>query len=72
MPEHETLRWLKAIGLYEQEKYVESLKMLNRIRDEKLVMNILKDNSPMDLNELKGQTGLSNKKWEKGIPGALP
>ena len=32
-------------------------------------MNILKDNSPIDLNALKGQTGLSNKKWDKAIKG---
>jgi len=37
--------------------------------DEKAVMNILKDNSPIDLNELKAQTGLSNKKWDKAIKG---
>ncbi len=37
--------------------------------DEKAVMNILKANSPIDLNELKGQTGLSNKKWDKAIKG---
>ena len=37
--------------------------------DEKVVMNILKDNSPVDLNELKEQTGLSNKKWDKAIKG---
>jgi lysyl-tRNA synthetase class 2 len=32
-------------------------------------MHILKDNSPVDLNTLKGQTGLSNKKWDKAIKG---
>ena len=37
--------------------------------DEKLVLNLLKDNVPMDLNELKGQTGLSNKKWDLAIKG---
>ena len=37
--------------------------------DEKLVLNLLKANSPMDLNELKDQTGLSNKKWDKAIKG---
>ena len=37
--------------------------------DEKLVLNLLKDNSPMDLNELKSQAGLSNKKWDKAIIG---
>ena len=37
--------------------------------DEKVVLGILKDNSPIDLNELKEQTGLSNKKWDKAIKG---
>jgi lysyl-tRNA synthetase class 2 len=37
--------------------------------DEKLVLNLLKENSPIDLNELKDQTGLSNKKWDKAIKG---
>lgn len=37
--------------------------------DEKVLMNSLKDNSPIDLNELKEQTGLSNKKWDKAIKG---
>ena len=37
--------------------------------DEKVLMNILKDNSPIDLNKLKEQTGLSNKKWDKAIKG---
>jgi lysyl-tRNA synthetase class 2 len=37
--------------------------------DEKMVLNLLKANSPMDLNELKSQTGLSNKKWDKAIKG---
>ena len=37
--------------------------------DEKAVLNLLKANSPIDLNELKGQTGLSNKKWDTAIKG---
>ena len=37
--------------------------------NEKAVLNLLKANSPIDLNELKGQTGLSNKKWDKAIKG---
>jgi lysyl-tRNA synthetase class 2 len=37
--------------------------------DEKQVLNLLKANSPIDLNGLKGQTGLSNKKWDKAIKG---
>ncbi len=37
--------------------------------DEKSVLTLLKANSPMDLNDLKGQTGLSNKKWDKAIKG---
>jgi lysyl-tRNA synthetase class 2 len=37
--------------------------------DKKAVLNLLKSSSPMDLNELKEQTGLSNKKWDKAIKG---
>ena len=46
-----------------------SNKALELTEDEKVLMNILKANSPIDLNELKGQTGLSNKKWDKAIKG---
>ncbi len=35
--------------------------------EEKLVMKLLAEKSPIDLNELKGQTGLSNKKWDAAI-----
>ena len=44
-------------------------KALELTDDEKLLMSILRNNSPIDLNELKGQTGLSNKKWDKAIKG---
>ena len=37
--------------------------------EETLVLNLLKEKSPTDLNELKGQAGLSNKKWDKAIKG---
>lgn len=37
--------------------------------DEKVVFNILKSNSPFLLSELKSQSGLSNKKWDKTIKG---
>jgi len=37
--------------------------------DEKAILNLLKATSPIDLNELKEQTGLSNKKWDKAIKG---
>ena len=37
--------------------------------DEKVIFNILKDNSPIELNTLKTQSGLSNKKWDKTIKG---
>ena len=46
-----------------------SNKALELSDDEKAVLSILKDNSPIDLNELKEQTGLSNKKWDKAIKG---
>ena len=44
-------------------------KALELSEDEKLVLNLLKATSPIDLNELKGQSGLSNKKWDKAIKG---
>jgi len=37
--------------------------------EEKAVLAILKDDSPIDLNMLKSQSGLSNKKWDKTIKG---
>ena len=37
--------------------------------EEKIIFNILKDNSPIDLVELKTQAGLSNKKWDVSIKG---
>ena len=46
-----------------------SNKALELTEDEKAVLNLLKANSPIDLNELKVQTGLSNKKWDKAIKG---
>ena len=44
-------------------------KAVELTEDEKAVINLLKSNSPIDLNDLKGQTGLSNKKWDKAIKG---
>jgi len=35
--------------------------------DEKVIFHILKANSPMLLNDLKTQSGFSNKKWDKTI-----
>lgn len=37
--------------------------------EEKTVLDLLKDNSPLELNALKEQSGLSNKKWDKAIKG---
>ena len=37
--------------------------------EEKAVLNLLKANSPMDLNQLKEQAALSNKKWDQAIKG---
>jgi lysyl-tRNA synthetase class 2 len=44
-------------------------KTMNLSDDEKLVLSLLKDKSPIDLNALKQQTGLSNKKWDIAIKG---
>ena len=37
--------------------------------DEKGVFTMLKSNAPIDLNSLKQQSGLSNKKWDAAIKG---
>ena len=37
--------------------------------EEKAVFGLLKSNSPIELNDLKVQSGLSNKKWDKTIKG---
>jgi len=37
--------------------------------DEKIVLKILETTSPILLNELKTQSGLSNKKWDKTLKG---
>ncbi len=44
-------------------------KAVELTEEEKAVFNILKASSPIDLNELKTQAGLSNKKWDKAIKG---
>jgi lysyl-tRNA synthetase, class II len=42
-------------------------KAVEMSEDEKAIFNILKVNSPMLLNDLKTQSGFSNKKWDKTI-----
>jgi len=49
------------------EKKAEKKVELNE--NEKLVFGILSKNSPMDLNDLKEQSALSNKQWDKSIKG---
>jgi lysyl-tRNA synthetase class 2 len=44
-------------------------KAVELTEEEKIVLELLKKQSPVDLNELKGQTGLSNKKWDLAIKG---
>ncbi len=44
-------------------------KQVDMTEEEKTIYKILKANSPVDLNALKTQSGLSNKKWDKAIKG---
>src|SRR5690554_3929612 len=44
-------------------------KKVEMTEDEKAVYAILKENSPIELDDLKSQSGLSNKKWDKTIKG---
>ena len=34
-----------------------------------MVLDLLKENSPVDLDALKEKSGLSNKKWDKAFNG---
>ncbi len=42
-------------------------KAVELTEEEKLIYNLLKEKSPVDLYELKALTGLSNKKWDKAV-----
>ncbi|MFI2741933.1 lysine--tRNA ligase [Zhouia sp. PK063] len=44
-------------------------KQVELTEDEKEIYTLLKNNSPVDLNTLKTQSGFSNKKWDKTIKG---
>ncbi|WP_299274056.1 lysine--tRNA ligase [uncultured Psychroserpens sp.] len=44
-------------------------KQVEMTEEEKAVFELLKSNSPVGLNSLKSQSGLSNKKWDKTIKG---
>jgi lysyl-tRNA synthetase class 2 len=44
-------------------------KKVEMTEDEKAVYTLLKASSPIALEELKAQSGLSNKKWDKAIKG---
>lgn len=44
-------------------------KKVEMTEDEKTVYTLLKANSPIALEDLKTQSGLSNKKWDKAIKG---
>ncbi len=50
----------------DQSAHIEESGLTN---EEKVVLNLQKDNSPIDLNALKEQAGPSNKKWDKAIKG---
>jgi lysyl-tRNA synthetase class 2 len=47
----------------------ENTKKVELNEDEQLVFDLLKKGETMDLNTLKEQAGLSNKKWDKSIKG---
>jgi lysyl-tRNA synthetase class 2 len=46
-------------------------KQLDLTDEEKLVLGLLKPSGSMDLNKLKAQAGLSNKKWDKSMKGLV-
>jgi len=60
---------IQDVLFFPQMKPEAKKKTVELTEDEKQVLNLLTENSPTDLNELKNQTGLSNKKWDKAIKG---
>lgn len=44
-------------------------KKVELTEEEKIVFDLLKAQSPVELTDLKGKTGLSNKKWDTAIKG---
>ena len=42
---------------------------LNLKDNEKAILEVLKQNNPIPLEDLKNAAGLSNKAWDKGIKG---
>jgi len=44
-------------------------KQIELTEEEKIIVELLKTQSPVELAELKGKTGLSNKKWDTAIKG---
>jgi lysyl-tRNA synthetase class 2 len=61
---------IQEVLFFPQMKPEQKAKVVIDLNDEeKAVLNLLKANSPLDLNSLKEQSGLSNKKWDKTIKG---
>src|SRR5699024_7080257 len=44
-------------------------KKIELTESEKTILDLLKKQSPIILSNLKSETGLSNKKWDKGLKG---
>ena len=47
----------------------DAFEILNRIEEEKNILEIIKQNSPAHLVDVKEKASLSNKKWDKSIKG---
>jgi len=53
----------------EKESKSEEPATIELTEEEQLVLKLLEEKSPVDLNELKGKAGLSNKKWDSALKG---
>ncbi len=60
---------IQDVLFFPQMKPETKKKTVELTEDEKQVLNLLKESSPADLNELKTQSKLSNKKWDKAMKG---
>ncbi|MDP6909435.1 MAG: amino acid--tRNA ligase-related protein, partial [Flavobacteriales bacterium] len=60
---------IQDVLFFPQMKPEKKTKKVELTENEKLVFDILTKNSPMELSDLKSQSGLSNKQWDKSIKG---
>jgi lysyl-tRNA synthetase class 2 len=60
---------IQEVLFFPQMKLEKKAPSVDLNEDEKFVLNLIQKAEKIDLNDLKSQSGLSNKKWDKSIKG---